>query len=124
MIDMGLFCQSQTAGYWRPDHFMAADRDTVGSRTEIKRLRMIDKWQNHSAQCRIAMNVILSDRMILHDFIYFFEIIDCSGHGGTDIGKNNRGYIAVNAYGFGQILIVNFAVIAAFNHNVAGTDHP
>ena len=103
---------------------MAADGNAVHAGVKAKGLRFRHKGQNHPAEGGVGVDVGLTDRQIRQNIPHRMEVVHRPFHRSADVRQENDRRIPVDADGFVQVIVVNFPIVLAADHNVPHIQHP
>ena len=98
---------------------MSADSDAVESGVESVGLRFVHEWQYHAAQGGVRVDVGIRDRQVVEDCAHFVDVVHCALHRRADVCHEDDGHVAVDSYGFVEVVVIDLAVALALYHDVA-----
>ena len=102
---------------------MPADRQAVGASVEPKGLRVRYKGQNQTTQGGVGVNVGTGDSQVVQDTAHVLQIVHGALHRRADISHDNYRHVPVDADSLVEVVVVYFAVVLAFDHDVAHIQH-
>ena len=70
------------------------------------------------------MNIGVGNPQVLKDTLDFLQVVDCTSHGGTDVGHYHGWQVAMDADHIVKVLVVDLAVTLPLDHDVSGVQNP